>query len=160
MTSVEKRLQNTEAALYVALNALHERDGGIGSISLPADGNTLTTSTPQRSKTEKQHEWKRLQLQTGEDLVAWFLEKQQQTTIAHDLQQDIDAPVEHIGTDQLSSLEPLEIDPGALDFSTHALPSSTPSVDAMERLKSCRCPTVPNGSLSPTTSTTWLRNYF
>jgi hypothetical protein len=161
MTSLENRLQDTEAALYAALKTLHERDGHIGLANWPAESISPALSTPQRSKAEKQHEWKRQQLQTGEDLVAWFAEKQQRIAIAHE---NITAPFEHPPSDQLHSVEPSTIyttpGPRALDFSAHAHPSSTPPVDVMEQLKSCKCPTVPNGSSSPTASNTWLKNYF
>jgi hypothetical protein len=163
MTSVESRLQDTEAALYAALNALHNR-GGIGSIAFPTDCSTLTMSKPQRSKAEKQNGWKRQQLQTSEDLVAWFVQRKHQNATTHGRPQTITAPPEHPPRDDTSGAEPSTICAAsgaeALDFSAHTHPSSTPSVDVMKQLRSCRCPTVPNLSLSSATSAAWLKNYF
>jgi hypothetical protein len=69
MSSLERRLQETEDALYGALLAL-EAIGSIGSAS--------TTTLAQRtlSKIEKQEEWARLPLGSSDQLAVWFCEKQ------------------------------------------------------------------------------------
>jgi hypothetical protein len=137
MTSLENRLQETEVALLAAVNALQDR-GGVDAIDFCA---VNEVSKVQHSKAEKQKEWKRLPLRTGEDLVAWSVEKQQQATIAHDA-----TPPEYPRSDQHRNIVPSV--------------SSKPTADVVEHLKSCRRPTIPNASCTPTTSTAWLENYF
>jgi hypothetical protein len=137
MTSLENRLQETEAALLAAVNALQGR-GGVDAIDFCAADEV---SKVQRSKAEKQKEWKRLPLRTVEDLVAWSVEKQQQATIAHDT-----TPPEHPRSDQNRNIVPSV--------------TSKPTADVVEHLKSCRRPTIPNASYTPPTSTAWLENYF
>jgi hypothetical protein len=123
--------------MLAAVNALQGR-GGVDAIDFCAADEV---SKVQRSKAEKQKEWKRLPLRTVEDLVAWSVEKQQQATIAHDA-----APPEHPQNNQHRNVEPSV--------------TSKPTVDVVEHLKSCRRPTIPNASYTPTTSTAWLENYF
>lgn len=74
MNSLEDRLAETETALYSALttiDSMSQNDTGLSQL-------VTTLSSPlshERSKIEKQDEWKRLPLRNGEQLQAWFEEK-------------------------------------------------------------------------------------
>jgi hypothetical protein len=129
MTSLENRLQETEAALSAAMNALRGR-GEIGAIEAPVEGGVG------RSKAERQKEWKRWPLGTGEEIGKWSVEKEQRNVRAHDEHGDGETSAAHAASD----IEALH--------------------DAMDQLKSCRRPTVPNVSCSPTSSVQWINNYF
>ncbi|KAH3934583.1 hypothetical protein HBI56_024050 [Parastagonospora nodorum] len=76
MNSIEKRLQDTEAALYATLRALQDMDG-LESLSLNVESGPKTESRPRRSKAEKQKEWMQRPLQTSEDILTWFRDEQQ-----------------------------------------------------------------------------------
>jgi hypothetical protein len=69
ISSLERRLQETEEALYGALLAL-EATGSIGSA-------TSTIPLQQTlSKVQKQEEWHRLPLKSSEQIIVWLREKQ------------------------------------------------------------------------------------
>jgi len=157
MTSIEKRLQDTEAALYAALRTLHEMDG-LRSLALNTDGAFKTESKPQRSKAEKQREWMQRPLQTSEDILAWFRDEQQPST--HSTRQDAKLAGEatastiHDSKTQTTSTMPSQ-------FENQPSASSQVGPGAgMERLKACKPPSVPNASLSAGQPTSWLENYF
>lgn len=76
MNSLEVRLAETEAALYAALTtivSLHNNDASLSR-------HVMSVPDPQmreRSKNDKQDEWKRLPLRSGEQIQIWFEEKSQ-----------------------------------------------------------------------------------
>jgi hypothetical protein len=150
MTSLENRLQETEAALLAAMNALRDR-GGIGAIEVPVDGGEKTSC----SKAEKQQRWKRWPLRSGEDLVAWCVEKEQQ-----DVRARPEEPRSYQHRDGETSITHAVSDAGALDSSAHDHHFYASLGDVVEQLRSCKRPTAPNVSNSPTVSTAWLNNYF
>ncbi|EOA91923.1 hypothetical protein ACJQWK_04261 [Exserohilum turcicum] len=71
MKALEGRLAATEAALSAALTALRNQTA---QDSLDPYLSTAISNPPlsQRSKAEKLEEWKRLPLQTGDQLMAWL----------------------------------------------------------------------------------------
>ncbi|KAF1922565.1 uncharacterized protein M421DRAFT_48328, partial [Didymella exigua CBS 183.55] len=71
INSLERRLRETESALYATLLAHNEQD-------IKASNFGLLKPPRELSKTERQDDWKRLPLQTPEQLATWFHEKQQQ----------------------------------------------------------------------------------
>ncbi|KAK7187261.1 hypothetical protein DPSP01_013021 [Paraphaeosphaeria sporulosa] len=76
INSLEDRLAETEAALYSALatiNSVHNGTAGLHRLLTDASGPVAR----ERSKIEKQDEWKRLPLRSGEQLRVWFEEKSQ-----------------------------------------------------------------------------------
>jgi hypothetical protein len=74
MSSLEKRLQETELALYVALSTLEGKEG-IDSAAEPQLQQSANPAWRQLSKLEKQKEWTRLPLNSKEQLAVWFREK-------------------------------------------------------------------------------------
>jgi hypothetical protein len=161
MTSLETRLQATEAALYATLLALHDQ-GGMTSVPVHIQTGESSNAKPLRSKAEKQHEWKQLPLRTSEDLAAWFQE-QQCHAIRHDTQRD-SAPAGNTSLEEHPVLEtPTTHSASNLcrnQLSALDRPVSKPSDDVMERLKSCRPPKAPNAWFSVVESTAWMNNYF
>lgn len=156
MTSLETRLRDTEAALYATLRALQDQ-GDITLAPVHVDANVLETSKPQRSKAERQHEWKREPLQTREDLVAWLGAKQQQHANAHNIRPNA-APSRDLPMEVYPSLETPDFQEDEL--LADGQPSPTPSSAVMEQLKKCTPPKIPNFSFSGTNPVAWLDSYF
>ena len=69
MSSLEKRLQETELMLYGALVALEE-NGMLACVTVPPP------ASHQLSKVDKQDEWNRLPLRSTQQLDVWYREKQ------------------------------------------------------------------------------------
>jgi hypothetical protein len=157
MTSLENRLHDTEAALYSTLSAL--RGHGIDDFKGPVSaGNMYPAERPQRSKAEKQAEWKQQPLRTKEDLLAWFQERQ---AGAHN-DQDIALPAMNPDL-QIAETElpTLNMDDGNEQRAyMQTLTTDMSPVDVIERLKQCRRPVVPNNSASDGNDTAWLDCYF
>jgi hypothetical protein len=160
MTSLENRLQDTETALYATLCAL-ETQGNVGSWPLDnTNGGCEMIIKPQRSKLEKQNEWKQQPLQKNEDIIAWFEERR----AAHN-RLKVPALSQNLAEEQPSDAEPsttfLVPSSKGEPARRHAhQPPNPPQLDIEERLRSCRQPTVPNGSSLIASSTSWLSRYF
>jgi hypothetical protein len=156
MTSLEARLQDTEAALFAALSTLQEIDS-VHSVSLKTDGSSMQCSKPQRSKVEKQKDWKRRPLQTREDIITWFHDEQQQRGRARDLTRDA-APTSAVPSETRSctTTQPMP----SLYEDQPAVRSQSASGAGVERLRSCRPPRAPNVSSPAGHSAAWLNNYF
>ncbi|KAF2445763.1 hypothetical protein P171DRAFT_272923 [Karstenula rhodostoma CBS 690.94] len=74
MNSLEDRLAETEAALYSALATIRPINNDTVALHQLLT-NVTDPVARERSKIEKQDEWKRLPLRSGEQLDAWFEEK-------------------------------------------------------------------------------------
>lgn len=158
MTSIEKRLQQTEAALYASLRALQEMDG-LQSLSLNAEGASKTESRPQRSKAEKQKEWMQRPLRTSQDVLTWFRDEQEQPS-THSTRQDARLTGEATaGTIYDSKTQTTSTMPSQREDQPSACSQADPGA-GMERLKACKPPSVPNASLFAGQPTSWLENYF
>lgn len=143
--------------------ALDERD------SIKASNLGLLKAPRELSKTERQDDWKRLPLQTPEQLAIWFEEKQQQAT-------PIEPDLPHIPFPGVPTLQP--IDSSFREDPRMALPMpSTPSTEntqspvypdstspalsksVTEQLRGIDPPQAPNTSSLPFKPTSW-HNYF
>jgi hypothetical protein len=164
MTSLEIRLQDTEAALYATLLTLREQ-GGIAPapVDLNTQTATLPSSKPTRSKAEKQHGWKNLPLRTSEDLTAWFVEEQQHHTTSHSTRREFVPPRSTLIEDHQVAEAPTTASGSNLcrdQLSALDRAVSAPSDDVIERLRRCRPPNVPNTWFPAARSTAWSYDYF
>lgn len=165
INSLEKRLRETESALYATMLALDEHN------SIKAGNLSLFKAPRELSKTERQDDWKRLPLQTPEQLAIWFKEKQQQAVPSEPGLSHI--PFPGVPTLQATASNSTENPRMALPFSrmpgtdnnnihspVHAeSASSTLSRSVTERLRGIDPPQAPNTSALPSKSTSW-HNYF
>jgi hypothetical protein len=158
MTSLENRLQDTEAALFTTLHALETQgNGDLSSLSFNSNGNVNCAMSPRpsRSKLEKQNEWRQQPLQKSEDLIAWFEERRKVTP------NRLAAP--ESSRDLAREPSNTSLMPRLNSESAHGhahLPPDAPPLDVAERLSSCSRPTVPNGFSSTAKPTAWLDCYF
>ncbi|XPS92385.1 hypothetical protein M3J09_001780 [Ascochyta lentis] len=163
INSLEKRLRETESALYAAMLALEEQD------SIKASNLGLLKAPRELSKTERQENWKRLPLHTPEQLAIWFLEKQQQAVPSEPDLPHIPFPgvpslqdvASSTGEDPRMAL-PLPHTPNTESIHSPAYPDSTSSTlskSITEQLRGMEPPQVPNTSALPFKSTIW-HNYF
>ncbi|KAF2004058.1 hypothetical protein P154DRAFT_65738 [Amniculicola lignicola CBS 123094] len=157
MTALEKRLQETEAALYTALNAIEDHGRTIASPAVKWYG----TSNSSRSKTERQHEWKQQPLQSKEQLAAWFRGKKSEEQFS---EQD-DPSVEHPRDDSreatsgIQTCEPaLEAPPASPQMCSHY--SGGVRDDVFDRMQNMETPHAPNASQEQSAIARQWRNYF
>lgn len=163
INSLERRLRETESALYAAMLALDEHEiikaGNLGLLKAPRE----------LSKTERQDDWKRLPLQTPEQLASWFVEKQQQAVPSEPDLPHIPFPgvptlqsVDSVSIEGPRMARPLPHTPGTDATHSPIHPESTPSnlPNSMpEQLRGIDPPQAPNTSASPFKSAGW-HNYF
>lgn len=163
INNLEKRLRDTESALYATMLALDERD------SVKASNFGLLKMPRELSKTERQDDWRRLPLQTPEQLSTWFQEKQQQAVPPEPELPHIPfpgvptlQPIEpHAGEDPRMAL-PVSRTPGSDTLHSPSYPESTSSTlskTVTEQLRGIEPPQAPNTSALPSKSTSW-HNYF
>jgi hypothetical protein len=154
MTSLENRLQDTEAALFATLHALETQgNGNLASLSFDSNRNVnrAMSPRPQRSKLEKQNEWKQQPLQKSEDLIAWFKERR---TVAHN-RPAVPESSRNLAREPSNTSLML-----SLNSESAHLPPDAPQLDVAERLSRCSRPTVPNDFSSTASPTAWLDCYF
>ncbi|KAJ4346971.1 uncharacterized protein N0V89_010904 [Didymosphaeria variabile] len=141
------RLAETEAALFSALTTIGLIDNnGAGLAQLLV--NVSAPSLRGRSKVEKQDEWKRLPLRSGQQLLIWLEEKSQ--TDYHAQHPVPSPPNEHpqsTQSDEFASNEPTEA------VETSAEPSS------IDNAATARTPTNIHLTTQFQDSAQW-RNYF
>lgn len=148
MSSLETRLQETENALQASLLALQSVDG-IENINITIPMGPSTTTQRTLSKNEKQLEWKRMPLQSVEDLAAWLKQKHEEGK-DHSLRQQ--STVE-----EASAFPPIDLgQPEVLS----RRPSSPDFADILGKLESCTMPSVPNAFNVPSASVRWQEHYF
>lgn len=112
INSLEARLAETEAALFSALATIHSvNNDTAGMNQLPANvsGPVSGPVVRERSKIEKQDEWKRLPLRSGEQLHAWFDEKSKSKS-DHPIQHMRSSPNGHPASTQSGELANAEAD--------------------------------------------------
>lgn len=163
INSLEKRLRETESALYATMLALDEHD------KIKASNLGLLKASRELSKNERQDDWKRLPLQTPDQLASWFKEKQQQAVPS-----EPDLP--HISFSRAPTLQPVDSSSGEDPRMALPLPhtpgtdnthsplypeptSSTLSKSVSEQLRGIDPPQAPNTSALPFKTTGW-HNYF
>jgi hypothetical protein len=151
ITALEKRLAETETALYASLIALQELNG-----KQLLDCNLPSTSTPTRprSKAEKLEDWKRLPLQNSEQLNAW-LQAQQQFSVPSTRVTSVSGPGRTKRRIERSV-------PPAGEQHVHSTPAdaSVSIVAVMQQLKSCSPAVIVNSSQESLRSGRWQANYF
>lgn len=163
INNLEKRLRDTESALYATMLALDECD------SIKASNFGLLKVPRELSKTERQDDWKRLPLQTPEQLVTWFQERQKQAVPPEPELPHIPFPgtqtllpdERRVGEDPRMAL-PLLHTPGPDASHSPSYPessSSNLSRSVTDQLRGIDPPKAPNTSALPFKSTSW-HNYF
>lgn len=168
MTSLERRLRETETALYAALLTLDEQ-GAIDS-DYPHLLKLSTAAWPQQSKAESLEEWNHLPLQTSEHLETWLRSKQHVTSAkqvvpsshwsggsqpqTEDLSRTL-LPQDQTHTQ--SSTPSIEIG-GNPSHSDHEI-SPAPSNNIIRQLKTLNPPNAPNSSKLTAKVPPW-HNYF
>ncbi|KAF3006457.1 hypothetical protein E8E13_003083 [Curvularia kusanoi] len=119
------------------------------------------------SKTERQDDWKRLPLQTPEQLATWYREKQHQAAapepeLPHIPFPGMQAPLTSSAPAEDPRMAlPMPQTPGSNNVDSPAYPESASSAlskDVAEQLKEIEPPQAPNAS-NPFKSTSW-HNYF
>lgn len=161
--TLEKRLQDTEAALYATLLALEDQRN-------VTSGDLSSLKTPRElSKADRQDEWKHLPVLTVEQLTAWFQHKHQQAVPPEPELPHIPFPGSAIlQAEGLQIPEDIQMDgpasvtPGLNNTcsptgSDSTLPVSSKSV--IEQLKGIDPPRAPNTSTSQASAAVW-HNYF
>lgn len=163
INNLEKRLRDTESALYATMLALDDRD------SMKASDFGLLKAPRELSKTERQDDWKRLPLQTPEQLNTWFQEKKHQAVLPEPELPHIPFPgvptlqaVESNGGEDPRMALPLPQTPGSDALHSPSYPesaSSNLSKSVSDQLRGIDPPQAPNTSALPFKSTSW-HNYF
>ncbi|KAJ4381657.1 hypothetical protein N0V86_003021 [Didymella sp. IMI 355093] len=163
INSLERRLRETESALYAALLAHKEQD------SIKAGNLSLLKAPRELSKTERQDDWKRLPLQTPEQLATWFQAKQQQAVppepeLPHIPFPDATAlqPIGSSSGEDPRMALPLPHTPASDNVHSPVCPESTSShlsKSVTEQLRGIEPPQAPNTSAVPFKPTSW-HNYF
>lgn len=136
MKALEERLEATETALSATLITLRNEAAECNI------DNELLNATPnsplrKRSKAVRLADWKRLPLQTHDQLLAW-LEAQS-------------------GEDLTAAIPPADCRGSIPEPQAHAS-ASTKTI--LERLEECNQPAVPNALVYAPGSRQWLQNYF
>lgn len=170
MRALEERLAETETALAATLVTLKDQ-AARQSLDYHLSSALSHPPAPQRSKVEKLEEWKRLPLQTYEQLMAWL-----------GAQDHVNATLPTSPTDGSRCLSEPQIytASGAMDsltlFGSPSLPfvqagaahrarsaigdRSTTTAMVMELLETCDQPKVPNASQHFPDYMQWRDNYF
>jgi hypothetical protein len=163
INSLERRLRETESALYATLLAHDEQD------NIKSSNFGLLRAPRELSKIERQDDWKRLPLQTPDQLASWFQEKKRQAVPP-------EPQLPHIPFPGVPSLQAIEVNQS--EDTRMALPvphtpvsdnvhspvypesaSSNLSKNITEQLRGIEPPQAPNTSTVPFKSTGW-HNYF
>lgn len=162
INNLEKRLRETESALYATMLALDEHE------SIKASDLGVLKAPRELSKTERQDDWKRLPLQTPEQLAMWFREKQHQAVPSEPELPHIPFPgvptlqlADNSFTEDPRLALPLPQTPGSENVQSPAYPGSASSALSKgipEQLKDIEPPQAPN-TAAPQRSTSW-HNYF
>ncbi|KAH6633147.1 hypothetical protein C7974DRAFT_165776 [Boeremia exigua] len=163
INNLERRLRDTESALYATMLAFDERD------SIQASNFGLLKTPRELSKTERQDDWRRLPLQTPDQLAMWFQEKKLQAVAPQAELPSISFPaVPALQPTDLRAEEdprmalPIPHTPGSESMHSPAYPesaSSNVSKGVAEQLRGIEPPQAPNTSGLPLKSTSW-HNYF
>ena len=159
ITALEKRLADTEAALSATLTVVQNQD----LIRL----NDVRLSDPsshapkrQGSKAEKLEEWKRLPLQTTEQLTAWLQAQCRETAAPEVFPPRHSNSVPH-NVGARKTTRTAEGRPNSGAHASRQLPGNTsPLVSVLQQLKDCEMPIAPNMQRAPTDPARWHENYF
>ncbi|KAH7125227.1 hypothetical protein B0J11DRAFT_300063 [Dendryphion nanum] len=158
ITSLEKRLQETEAALFSVLATVNnDRDAGPRELWKPELVNAMVAHST--SKAGRQEEWRRLPLRSTDQIDNWFKEKRQLAESVEPLsaQKKRAASIEPViftpsvlGTDHLERDSPAVSEPS---------PSVVPA-SVLDQLRNSTPPSAPNAVHLPLAASTQWRNYF
>lgn len=162
INNLEKRLRETESALYAAMVALDEHE------SIQSSNFGILKAPRELSKIERQDDWQRLPLQTPEQLATWYREKQHQAVppepeLPHISFPGIPTPqpVDSASVEDSRITLPVPHTPSSDNVHSPAYPESVASAlskDVAKQLKDIEPPQAPNAS-RPFGSTSW-HNYF
>jgi hypothetical protein len=156
ITALEKRLADTEAALSATLIALQTQDTTRLTGSR-LSGAISQASQPQRSKAEKLEDWKRLPLQTDEQLAAWLQARHPDSAAPEAPQSGPSEPI--LGYQAHRTLRTSERRPeGMAHPHRETLGITSTSASAIEQLRDCDMPIIPNVPRDPYVQ--WRENYF
>lgn len=167
MTSLETRLAETETALSATMVVLQDSNS-ISAVNSHLMGSSSASLGRARSKAEKQDEWKRLPLQTSEQLIAWLQTQRPCDTAPSKvgmLPPQNRPPFHSRKTWSINYLRDGDTSVSPVSAGTqHALnltrSTSITPMSSQDRLKECAPPIVPNASNSPSYSSQWRENYF
>ena len=151
INSLEDRLVETEAALCSALAAIDAMHPA-GIAQLPVTDHLATL--PQRSKVDKQHEWRRLPLRSGDQLQRWYEQKRPSTPSREHRVSPLHSP-----RDQAENTQALQTCPDVPQHSQHASALGSP-VSSMLNHKSAFGTEARNAASLHTSAVTQWRNYF
>jgi hypothetical protein len=111
------------------------------------------------SKAEKLEEWKRLPLQTTEQLMAWLQAQYRDSTSTEVLLSTHSEPVP--GNDEArSTREAAKGRPDRNAQPSREIPNPVTPASVVEQLKDCNLPIAPNIPQNVTDSARWRENYF
>ena len=156
MTSLERRLTDTEMALSAALLALQDH-AGLAPLEQHLNRNITLSPRRERSKAEKQDEWKRFPLRNSDQLTVW-LQAQSQSDAMHVVEgsnRPQSVKRSRSRADGNAAIPPISFagERQPLVMTEFACDSRPP---VQEQLKQCNAPKVPNSPQSPW----WYDNYF
>ena len=161
MTCLEQRLQETESALSATLFSLQDVNGFDSLERHIIDAGSPPGHT--RSKAEKQNEWKRLPLQTSEDLKIWFREKHLSDELIEARRPDSHNSNSDVQPQKMQGIGGRYDDtPHITQRRAHAQPERILALESpiIEHLKSCNPPIAPNTTGISFHSSQWHDNYF
>jgi len=154
MSALEKRLADTEVALAATLNAL-QHQAAMQLVDRHLMDATAKPSQPRESKAEKLEEWKRLPLRNYEQLAAWHQARDRETVTSERLHPEHARPVFNLDIQGSFAMHTA----ASQGRQTH-VESPTSTTAALEQLRCCNAPMVPNARKSLSDSGRWRENYF
>ena len=158
ITALEKRLADTEAALSATLTVVQNQDLILLNDARLSDPSSHAPKR-QGSKAEKLEEWKRLPLQTTEQLTAWL-----QAQCREAAPEVIPSRHSNSVPDNDGARKTCRTAEGRPNNGAHAsrqIPGDTsPPLSVLQQLKDCEMPIAPNMQRAPTDLARWHENYF
>jgi len=154
MSALEKRLADTEVALSVTLSAL-QNQAAMQLVDRHLIDATTKLSQPRESKAERLEEWKRLPLGNYEQLTAWHQTRERETVTSERSYLDYAKPVVNKDIQGSSGMNTAAYQ----GCQTH-VESPTSTMAALEQLRFCDVPVVPNAYKTLSDSGRWRENYF
>lgn len=159
ITALERRLAETEAALSATLTVVQNQDVVRLNNVLLSDASSQAPKR-QLSKAEKLEEWKRLPLQTTEQLTAW-LQAQCRNNAAPEVPPSRQSESVPVYDRARKTSRAGEGRPNSCAYASQQIPGDTsPPVSVLQQLKDCDMPIAPNIQRASTDPSRWRENYF